>query len=48
MKDKKRGASKYALKVAYRSKLSGARHYMTTNQGQPKKMPLPLPLFMDA
>jgi hypothetical protein len=39
--------SKYAIKLQYRKKLSGGRTHTTTNHGQPKKYPLPLPLFAD-
>ena len=47
-KGKKVKKSKYAEKVEYRKKLSGARHYISINGGHPKKLPLPLPLFQDA
>ncbi len=44
----KRNKSKYAQKLEYRKKLSGARGYFTINKGQQKRLPLPLPLFQDA
>ena len=39
--------SKYAKKIDRRKKLSGGRTHTTTNQGQPKQYPLPLPLMID-
>lgn len=39
--------SRYALKLERRKKLSGGRFYTTINKGQVKKLPLPLPLFVD-
>lgn len=45
--NKSKPKSKYAQKLEYRRKLSGSRHHVTTNQGQLKKYPLPLPLFQD-
>lgn len=39
--------SKYAAKIQYRKRLSAGRHHITVNKGQPKKYPLPLPLFQD-
>jgi len=48
MAEEKRGRSKYAKKIDIRKKLSGNRGYMTINKGQPKKLPLPLPLFQDS
>ena len=44
----KKPASKYAKKLELRKKLSGNRYYITTNQGQAKKLPFPEPLFQDA
>lgn len=40
--------SSYAQKIEYRKKLSGGKHTISTNKGQPKKLPFPLPLFQDA
>ena len=46
-KNGKVGKSKYALKLLTRKRLSGSRTYTTTNNGEIKKLPLPLPLFID-
>ena len=47
-KEEKRGKSKYAQKIERRRKLSGGRYHTTINNGQERKLPLPLPLFEDA
>ena len=39
------GKSRYALRVQKRKRLSGNRSYETLNNGQIKKLPIPLPLF---
>lgn len=42
------GKSRYQQKLALRKRLSGSKGYTSTNKGQSKKLPIPLPLFQDA
>lgn len=46
-KQEKENTSRYRERLQYRKKLSGNKGYTSTNNGQPKKLPIPLPLFED-